>query len=161
MTDRPMHSDPSPNLGPHLAAVERRLARRTPADPPAALRSRILMAVDDAAETVPATESYVAAGSIVDDDVRIPGWAWAAATVLGLVLTVPVVAGMEALRSSAPTLADRLRSAGLIDESLVAALAAPPRPAVAADRDWPAAPVEPPRPLSHARELRRLLEETL
>lgn len=48
MTDR---------LPSHLAAIERRLARRTPADPPAALRSRILMAVDDAAETVPATPS--------------------------------------------------------------------------------------------------------
>ncbi len=50
MIDRPMHSDPNPHLRPHLAAVERRLARRTPADPPATLRSRIL-------EMVPATKS--------------------------------------------------------------------------------------------------------
>lgn len=50
MIDRPMNSDPSSNLGPRLAAVERRLARRTPADPPATLRSRIL-------EMVPATKS--------------------------------------------------------------------------------------------------------
>lgn len=152
MTDRAPHHEPL-WLDPGLAAIERRLERREPAPPAPSLRHRVLMAVDDA----------LAAPRPLDraDDVRIPGWAWAAVAVLGLVLTVPVVAGMEALRSSAPALADRLRSAGLIDESLVATLAAPPRPAVAADRDWPAAPVAPPRPLSRARELRRLLEETL
>jgi len=64
MTDRSMHSDLSPNLGPHLAAVERRLARRAPADPPAALRTRILEM-----EMVPATTSvsspYLMAGTIL------------------------------------------------------------------------------------------------
>jgi hypothetical protein len=58
-------------------------------------------------------------------------------------------------------IADRLRAAGVTDEPLVAALAAPPRPVVAADRERPAAPVAPPRPLSRALEIRRLLEETL
>lgn len=152
MTDRPPHPDPLwPDPG--LAAIERRLERRDRATPAPALRHRVLMAVDDA----------LAGPRPLDraDDVRIPGWAWAAAAVLGFVLTVPVVAGMEDLRSSAPALADRLRSAGLIDESLMALLAAPPRSAVAADRDWPATPVAPPRHPSHALEIRRLLEETL
>lgn len=152
MTDRPPHPDPLwPDPG--LAAIERRLERRDPVVAPPALRHRVLMAVDDAlaAPRPPAR----------DEDVRIPGWAWAAAAVLGVVLTVPVVAGMEALRSSAPALADRLRAAGVTDEPLVAALAAPPRPVVAADRERPATPVAPPRPLSRALEIRRLLEETL
>lgn len=154
MTDRPATppSDPSwPD--PRLAAVERRLERRDPVAPSPALRHRVLMAVDDAIAAPRPLDR--------DDDVRIPGWAWAAAAVLGFALTVPLVAGMEALRSSAPTLATQLRSAGVTDESLLATLAAPPRPAVAADRNWPAALVAPPRPLPRALELRRLLEETL
>jgi hypothetical protein len=153
MTDRPPHPDPLwPDPG--LAAIERRLERRDPVVAPPALRHRVLMAVDDALAAPRPLDR--------DEDVRIPGWAWAAAAVLGVVLTVPVVAGMEALRPSAPRMiADRLRAAGVTDEPLVAALAAPPRPVVAADRERPAAPVAAPRPLSRALEIRRLLEETL
>jgi hypothetical protein len=143
MTDRPPHPDPLwPDPG--LAAIERRLERRDPVVAPPALRHRVLMAVDDALAAPRPLDR--------DEDVRIPGWAWAAAAVLGVVLTVPVVAGMEALRPSAPRMiADRLRAAGVTDEPLVAA----------ADRERPAAPVAPPRPLSRALEIRRLLEETL
>ena len=95
------------------------------------------------------------------DDVRIPGWAWAAAAVLGIAMTAPVVAGLEALRPAETlTLVSRLRTAGVEDESLLAALAAPPRH----DEDGRVAPPAialPSRPESRAVERRRLLEEML
>lgn len=154
MTDRPSaaHADP-PRPDPALAAIERRLEGRDPVAASPALRHRVLMAVDDAlaAPRPPVREV---------DDVRIPGWAWAAAAVLGVVMTAPVVAGLEALRpAAAPTLGARLRAAGLDDEPLLAALAAPPRH----DASQPASPATavPSRPESRAFELRRLLEEML
>jgi hypothetical protein len=94
------------------------------------------------------------------DDVQISGWAWAAAAVLGIAMTAPVVAGLEALRPAETlTLVSRLRTAGIEDESLLAALAAPPR-----HDDGRAAPPAialPSRPESRAVERRRLLEEML
>jgi hypothetical protein len=153
MTDRPPHPDPLwPDPG--LAAIERRLERRDPVTSSPDLRHRVLMAVDDAlaAPRPPARE---------EDDTRIPGWAWAAAAVLGVAMTTPIVAGFEALRTAEPpTLGARLRAAGLDDERLLAALAAPPRH----DEDGPSAPHVPPVPScpeSRAFELRRLLEEML
>ena len=152
MTDRPPHPDPLwPDPG--LAAIERRLERRDPVVAPPTLRHRVLMAVDDAlaAPRPPARDA---------DDVRIPGWAWAAAAVLGIAMTAPVVAGLEALRPAETlTLVSRLRTAGIEDESLLAALAAPPR-----HDDGRAAPPAialPSRPESRAVERRRLLEEML
>ena len=148
-------------LPPHLAAVERRLAQRTPADPPAALRSRIL-------EMVPATKS----GQATHDDspsspdlvagTIIPGWAWAAAAVLCLVLTLPVVAGMEALRATAaPRFAAQLRAAGVADEPLLPLVAHGPRPDAAIAPVQPERNTVPRRFQSRAIELQRLLEEML
>ena len=155
MTDRPNapHADPM-RPDPALTAIERRLERREPVAGSPTLRHRVLMAVDDAlaAPRPPARDV---------DDVRIPGWAWAAAAVLGIAMTAPVVAGLEALRPAETlTLVSRLRTAGVEDESLLAALAAPPRH----DDDGRAAPPAialPSRPESRAVERRRLLEEML
>jgi hypothetical protein len=155
MTDRPNapHADPL-RPDPALTAIERRLERREPVAGSPTLRHRVLMAVDDAlaAPRPPARDV---------DDVRIPGWAWAAAAVLGIAMTAPVVAGLEALRPAETlTLVSRLRTAGIEDESLLAALAAPPRH----DDDGRAAPPAialPSRPGSRAVERRRLLEEML
>ena len=155
MTDRPNapHADPL-RPDPALTAIERRLERREPVAGSPTLRHRVLMAVDDAlaAPRPPARDV---------DDVRIPGWAWAAAAVLGIAMTAPVVAGLEALRPAETlTLVSRLRTAGVEDESLLAALAAPPRH----DEDGRVAPPAialPSRPESRAVERRRLLEEML
>jgi hypothetical protein len=152
MTDRPPHPDPLwPDPG--LAAIERRLERRDPVVAPPTLRHRVLMAVDDALAAPRPPASDV-------DDVQISGWAWAAAAVLGIAMTAPVVAGLEALRPAETlTLVSRLRTAGIEDESLLAALAAPPR-----HDDGRAAPPPialPSRPESRAVERRRLLEEML
>jgi hypothetical protein len=152
MTDRPPHPDPLwPDPG--LAAIERRLERRDPVVAPPTLRHRVLMAVDDALAAPRPPASDV-------DDVQISGWAWAAAAVLGIAMTAPVVAGLEALRPAETlTLVSRLRTAGIEDESLLAALAAPPR-----HDDGRAAPPAialPSRPESRAVERRRLLEEML
>jgi hypothetical protein len=152
MTDRPPHPDPLwPDPG--LAAIERRLERRDPVVAPPTLRHRVLMAVDDALAAPRPPASDV-------DDVQISGWAWAAAAVLGIAMTAPVVAGLEALRPAETlTLVSRLRTAGVEDESLLAALAAPPR-----HDDGRAAPPAialPSRPESRAVERRRLLEEML
>ena len=156
MTDRPMHSDPSPNLGPHRAAVERRLAQRIAADPPAALRQRVLMGVDDAVAPPRPSPRRDA------NDVRIPAWEWAVAAALGLAVTAPVVASVNAMcRAPRPTIVSRLLAAGVADESLLAAVAGPER------RGPGAAPVRtqhdipPRRPPARAVELRHLLEEML
>jgi hypothetical protein len=152
MTDRPPHPDPLwPDPG--LAAIERRLERRDPVVAPPTLRHRVLMAVDDALAAPRPPASDV-------DDVQISGWAWAAAAVLGIAMTAPVVAGLEALRPAETlTLVSRLRTAGIEDESLLAALAAPRH-----DEDGRVAPPAialPSRPESRAVERRRLLEEML
>lgn len=156
MNDRAMQPDPTPNLGPHLAAVERRLAQRIAADPPAALLSRVLMAVDDAVSPPRPSPRRD------DDDVWIPAWEWAVAAALGLALTVPVVASVDAVyRAPRPTIVARLRAAGVADESLLAAVAGPER------RNAVAAPVRtqhdipPRRPVSHVQETQRLLKEML
>lgn len=155
MTDRPNapHADPL-RPDPALTAIERRLERREPVAGSPTLRHRVLMAVDDALAAPRPPASDV-------DDVQISGWAWAAAAVLGIAMTAPVVAGLEALRpAETRTLVSRLRTAGIEDESLLAALAAPPRH----DDDGRAAPPAialPSRPESRAVERRRLLEEML
>ena len=154
MTDRPNapHADPL-RPDPALTAIERRLERREPVAGSPTLRHRVLMAVDDAlaAPRPPARDV---------DDVRIPGWAWAAAAVLVIAMTAPVVAGLEALRPAETlTLVSRLRTAGVEDESLLATLAAPRH-----DEDGRVAPPAialPSRPESRAVERRRLLEEML
>ena len=132
MTDRPMHSDPSPNLGPHLAAVERRLARRTPADPPATLRSRILMTVDDAAETVPATPSRQFASRQSAHTDSLASSHVVAGTVLAMsMLLLPLVAMAVAaprLDRSPPRMlsfVERARLAGIMIDSTPAPARAP------------------------------------
>lgn len=121
MIDRAMQPDPTPNLGPHLAAVERRLARRTPADPPATLRSRILMAVDDAAEMVPASASRQSAKT---DSLSSPYFVAGTISILALsVLLLPLVAiaiAAPQLDRSPPRMlsfAERARLAGITIDS--------------------------------------------
>lgn len=179
MTDDPFrdHADPL-QPDPELAAIERRLERRDAVDPPPALRHRVLMAVQDALtekKKVPATKSgepgelrfadcpdLVAGTFSCDEDVRIPGWAWAAAAMLGIALTVPVVAGMEALRCRlSPTFAAQLRAAGVADEPLLAVVDRGPRADAGVAPVRPARDATPQRPAFHALELQRLLEETL
>lgn len=144
MTDRPMNSDPSPNLGPHLAAVERRLARRAPADPPAALRHRIL-------EMVPGTESRHSARA---DSLSSPYLV--AASILAMsVLLLPLVAmavGTARLDRAPPRMlsfVERARLAGITIDSTLAPARDP-------------GPLKPPadrRP--RAFDARALLERTL
>lgn len=160
MTDR---------VPPHLAAVERRLERAMPPTTAPNLRRRVLAAVDDILhEKVPATES----GQSAQGDRRtspdlvagtfLPGWAWAAAAVLGIMLTVPVVAGMEALRLREPrTLTAQLRVAGVADEAVLALVDRAPRPDAAVVTVQPARNGLVRRTDSRAIELQRLLEETL
>ena len=114
MIDRPMHSDPNPHLRPHLAAVERRLARRPPADPPATLRSRIL-------EMVPATKSGQSAHA---DSLSSPYLVAGTISILALsVLLLPLVAMAIAapqLDRSPPRMlsfAERARLAGITIDS--------------------------------------------
>ena len=158
MTDRPeAPHDDSQRPDPGLVAIERRLGRRDPVGASPDLRHRVLMAVDDAlaAPRPPARDV---------DDVRIPGWCWAAAAVLGFVLTSAGVTGMEALwRVQPPTLVSHLRAVGIEDEPLLAALAAPPRSdgGFVPARSAPPATAQPSRRESRAAELRRLLEEML
>jgi len=160
MTDR---------VPPHLAAIERRLERATSPAPTPNLRRRVLAAVDDVLhEKVPATTSgQIAQGDRLSSPdlvagTFLPGWAWAAAAVLGIVLTVPVVAGMEALRlREPPTRAAQLRAAGVADESLLALVAHGPRPDAAIAPVQPERNTVPRRFESRVIELQRLLEETL
>ena len=57
---------------PRLAAIERRLERRPPAEPPPALRHRVLMAVDDVEApgrtAQPALVERLRAAGLTDDD---------------------------------------------------------------------------------------------
>jgi len=150
MTDRPVH----PHADQRLAAVERRLERRLPADPPAALRHRVLAAVDDALVR-PRPRSQ-------DDDLRIPGWAWAAAAALAIALTVPVVLAPTGPRGGGQrAVVARLRAAGVDDASLLAAVASGPRPHPAVVPVDSTRNAVPRGPRSRAVELRRLLEEML
>jgi hypothetical protein len=129
----------------------------------------VLAAVDDVLhEKVPATTSgQIAQGDRLSSPdlvagTFLPGWAWAAAAVLGIVLTVPVVAGMEALRlREPPTRAAQLRAAGVADESLLALVAHGPRPDAAIAPVQPERNTVPRRFESRVIELQRLLEETL
>ena len=160
MTDR---------VPPHLAAIERRLVRAARPTPAPNLRGRALRAVDEVLqEKVPVAKSGQSAqGSCpTSPDVVagtfLPGWAWAAAAVLSIVLTVPVVAGMEALRLRVPTTrAAQLRAAGVADEAVLTLVDRAPRP------DAAIVPVQPARAAasrlleSRVIELQRLLEETL
>jgi hypothetical protein len=148
------HHDPL-QPDPELTAIERRLERRGPASPPPTLRHRVLMAVDDVL-TLPQPLDRDG------DDVMIPGWAWAAAAVLGIAMTAPVVAGLQAVRCSEPrSLVAQLRANGVDDEPLLAAFTAPPRDDDAVAGKPSAAEVALPRPTSHVMQLQRLLEEML
>jgi hypothetical protein len=147
MTDRP---------DPRLAIVERRLERRLerlPAAAPAAsLRRRVLTAVDDVlmhepmkTEKVPATKSGgfgTPSFPFFPDSVagtRFPNlfpWAWVAAVAAGVAVVAACLASAAPVpRGPRITLSERLRIAGVADEglreSLIAAFAAAPRPAVA------------------------------
>lgn len=147
MTDRP-HADQ------RLAALERGLECRLPADPPPALRHRVLAAVDDALLR-PRPWSR-------DDDLRIPGWTWAAAAALAIALTVPAVPAAEGLRSSVRHAVEaRLRTAGVDDASLLAAVASGPRPHDAVVPADPHRNAVPRGQRSRAVEIQRLLEEML
>jgi hypothetical protein len=160
MTDR---------VPPHLAAIERRLERAARPTPAPNLRRRALAAIDDVLqEKVPVAKSRQSAqgNCLPSPDVVagtfLPGWAWAAAAALGIALTVPVVAGMEARRLREPTtLAAQLRAAGVADESLLALVAHGPRPHAAIAPVQPERNTVPRRFESRVIERQRLLEETL
>jgi hypothetical protein len=161
MTDR---------LDPTLAAIEQRLERASQPTAVPGLRPRVLAAVVDALhEEVPATKSgwsggrgFLSSPDVVAGTFFLPGWAWAAAAVLGIALTVPVVAGMEALRlREPPALAAQLRAAGVADESLLALVAHGPRPDAAIAPVQPERNTVPRRFESRVIELQRLLEEML
>jgi hypothetical protein len=156
MTDR---------LPPHLAAIELRLERASLTTPASNLRRRVLAAVDDVLlEKVPATKSgqSTQGNCLTSPDLVAGTFMWAAAVVLGIAMTVPVVAGMKALRlREPPTLAAQLRAAGVADEAVLALVGRAPRP------DAAVVPVSPERVAvtrrieSRVIELQRLLEETL
>ena len=156
MTDR---------VPPHLAAIERRLERAARPTPAPNLRGRALRAVDEVLhEKVPATKSgqSTQGNCLTSPDLVAGTFMWAAAVVLGIALTVPVVAGMEALRlREPPTRAAQLRAAGVADEAGLALVDRAPRP------DAAVVPVSPERVAasrlleSRVIELQRLLEETL
>ena len=148
MTDR---------LPSHLAAVERRLARRAPAAPPAALRSRILMAVDDAAETVPATpyRQFAFRQSAHADPLASPHVVAGTVLAMSVLLLLPLVAMAVAapwLDRSPPRMlsfVERARLAGITIDST-------PTPARA---PGPLKPLPDRRP--RAFDARALLERTL
>lgn len=159
MTDR---------LPPHLAAIELRLEQAIPPAKASNLRRRVLAAVDDVLlEKVPATKSGQSTqdNCLTSQDLvagTFMSFMWAAAVVLGIAMTVPVVAGMKALRlREPPTLAEQLRAAGVADEAVLALVGRAPRP------DAAVVPVSPERVAvtrrleSRVIELQRLLEETL
>ena len=153
MTDRP-----DPRLAIVERRLERRLERLPAAAPAASLRRRVLTAVDDVlmhepmkTEKVPATKSGAATKSggfgtpsfpFFPDSVagtRFPNlfpWAWVAAVAAGVAVVAACLASAAPVpRGPRITLSERLRIAGVADEglreSLIAAFAAAPRPAVA------------------------------
>jgi hypothetical protein len=159
---------------PRLAAVERRLERAVAAEPPPALRQRVLMAVDDVlAEKVTATKSANSAQSGAaacpdlvavtfsgDADVSIPGWAYATAAAVGLAFTLPLMNAVAAPgRAARPALVERLQAAGVVVDDLLALATAPPAAAgpLRSEPDHPRL-VHPARRLIDARAL---LEEHL
>jgi hypothetical protein len=158
MTDR---------VPPHLAAVELRLERAIPPAEAVNLRRRVLAAVDEVLlEKVPATKSGQSTqGNCLASPDLVAGtfiFMWAAAVVLGIAMTVPVVAGMKALRlREPPTLAAQLRAAGVADEAVLAFVDRAPRPDAAVVPVSPERVAVPRRLESRVIELQRLLEETL
>lgn len=106
------------HLDPQLAMVECRLQRHpAPAAAPL-LRHRVLMAVDDVLMARPRA-------SLSDHSATVPGWAWAVAAAVAVLLTWPMtmlagtslVSGGDGLR-----LAARLQAAGVPAEDLVMAV---------------------------------------
>ena len=156
MTDR---------LPPHLAAIELRLEQAIPPAEAVNLRRRVLAAVDDVLlEKVPATKSgqSTQGNCLTSPDLVAGTFMWAAAVVLGIAMTVPVVAGMKALRlREPPTLAAQLRAAGVADEAVLAFVDRAPRPDAAVEPVSPERVAVPRRLESRVIELQRLLEETL
>jgi hypothetical protein len=156
MTDR---------LPPHLAAVELRLEQASLTTPASNIRRRVLAAVDDVLlEKAPATKSgqSTQGNCLTSPDLVAGTFMWAAAVVLGIAMTVPVVAGMKALRlREPPTLAAQLRAAGVADEAVLAFVDRAPRPDAAVVPVSPERVAVPRRLESRVIELQRLLEETL
>ena len=111
----PHELDDLDDMDPQLAMVECRLQRHpAPAAAPL-LRHRVLMAVDDVLVARPRT-------SLSNHSATIPGWAWAVAAVVAVLLTWPMtmLAGTSLMSGSdGLRLAARLQAAGIPAEDLV------------------------------------------
>jgi hypothetical protein len=156
----------SDRLDPRLVIVkrhlERRLDRLPAAAPSAALRRRVLAAVDGvlAVEKVPATKSgWFGTSSFPFFPDLVAGTFFAGVAIVAACFasTAPVPRGPQI------TLAERLRIAGVADEglreSLIAAVAAASSPADSGPLARPAAVTPAARAAVRVIDARRLLEE--
>lgn len=106
------------HLDPQLATVECRLQRQPAPVAAPLLRHRVLMAVDDVLMARPHA-------SLSDHSATVPGWAWAVAAAIAVLLTWPMtmLAGTSLVTASdGLRLAARLQAAGVPAEDLVTAV---------------------------------------
>lgn len=154
-----------------LTPIERRLERLPAAAPSAALRRRVLAAVDGvlAVEKVPATTSgWFGESSFPFFPDVVAGtffpWAGVAAAAAGVAIVAAcLVSAAPVPRGQRITLGERLRIAGVADEglreSLIAAAAAPSSPADSGPLARWAAVIPAARAAVRFSDARRLLEE--
>jgi hypothetical protein len=166
----------SDRLDPRLAPVERRLERLPATAPAAALRRRVLAAVDGVLvhqpkekEKVPATKSrWFGKSSFPLFPDLVAGtffpWACVAAVASGVVIVAACLASTAPVpRAPRITLVERLRIAGVAEEglreSLIAAVAAASSPADSGPLARSAAITPAARAAVRVSDTRRLLEE--
>jgi hypothetical protein len=135
-------------LDPETAGLERRLGQQAMWGPPPGLRTRVLRAVDDEL----AAPGPVPAGGA---DGLFSGWPWATVAAGITLVAIAWWPSREAVHVRAPlTFAERVRAAGLADDTLVAAAKpAPPRSA-----SPPSAGDDTRRSMIRASDSRHLLE---
>ncbi|MFM8890368.1 MAG: hypothetical protein ACKOTB_01885, partial [Planctomycetia bacterium] len=98
------------------AGIERRLGRRAASDPPPDLRPRVLMAVDDVLAT-PAADPAPSDPA----DTMLSGWPWAAVAAGIALVAAASWPPRELAGGRAPlALVERVRAAGLADDTLLA-----------------------------------------
>lgn len=153
------HEHEMDHLYPQLAMIACRLQRHpAPAAPPL-LRHRVLMAVDDVLSARPRASSP-------DRSATIPGWAWAIAAAIAVMLTWPMamLPGTSLLSDrDGLRFAERLRAAGVPAKDLVTAVTPTElRTETEHDLVTPAARSVPTDPFARRGfNARRLLEEFL
>jgi len=147
-------------LDARLAALERRLERASPAVAPPGLRRRVLSAVEETVDTVPATESrwFWQSPSLFSRDL-------VAGTVLVFVAAgIAVVAFSVSVISNAPmplTLDERVRLTRVVGDDVLATLTAAARTTAPGLRPRRIDDIPAPRGTLRVLDAQRILQEPL